>query len=93
MTKALNDEIHSFHEQAFKEEQAPRNCTNAQIKKLQSLEITNGRPLCPKCKAPMWGVHVGSAKTADDKRTFQCPRCEHSQAVRFTTENMSALSE
>jgi transposase-like protein len=56
-----------------------------------SMEMTNGRPLCPKCKAPMWGVHVEPAKTADDKRTFQCPRCEHSQAVRFAPESRHFL--
>jgi hypothetical protein len=40
-----------------------------------SLERTNGRPLCPQCRAPLWSLCV---KTADDKITFQCPRCEHS---------------
>ena len=38
-----------------------------------SPEKTNGRPLCPKCRAPMWNVR--SDKAADDK-IFQCPRCE-----------------
>jgi Zn finger protein HypA/HybF involved in hydrogenase expression len=40
-----------------------------------SLEKTNGRALCPKCKAPMWNVGFHH-DTAADKRTFQCPRCE-----------------
>jgi Zn finger protein HypA/HybF involved in hydrogenase expression len=43
-----------------------------------SLERTNGRPLCPQCRAPMWSIRVQPEQTADDKRTFQCPRCEHS---------------
>ena len=41
-----------------------------------SLEKTNGRPLCPQCRAPMWNVRFQPDKAADDKRTFQCPRCE-----------------
>jgi RNase P subunit RPR2 len=43
-----------------------------------SLERTNGRPLCPQCRAPLWSVRVQPEKTADDARTFQCPRCEYS---------------
>ena len=43
-----------------------------------SLEMTNGRPLCPRCRAPLWSVRVQLEDTADDKRMFQCPRCEHS---------------
>jgi RNase P subunit RPR2 len=46
-----------------------------------SLEMTNGRPLCPRCRAPLWSVRVQLEDTADDKRMFQCPRCEHSQNV------------
>ena len=41
-----------------------------------SLERTNGRPLCPRCRAPLWSVRVQPEKTAGE--TFQCPRCEHS---------------
>jgi hypothetical protein len=43
-----------------------------------SLEMTNGGPLCPQCRAPLWSVRVQLEDTADDKRMFQCPRCEHS---------------
>jgi RNase P subunit RPR2 len=46
-----------------------------------SLERTNGRPLCPQCRAPMWSVRFPPEKAADDKITFQCPRCEHSHDV------------
>jgi Zn finger protein HypA/HybF involved in hydrogenase expression len=54
-----------------------------------SLEMTNGRPLCPQCRAPMWNVRVQPEKTADDKRTFQCPRCEHSHInVRFPSKQV-----
>ena len=43
-----------------------------------SLERTNGRPLCPWCRAPLWSVRVQPEKTAGDERAFKCPRCEHS---------------
>ncbi len=42
------------------------------------LELTNGRPLCPRCRAPIWGLRVQHEKLAYEKLTFQCPRCEHS---------------
>jgi len=51
-----------------------------------SLEMTNGRPLCPKCKAPMWSIRIRPERAADEGRTFQCPRCEYSYMdVRFFT--------
>jgi len=50
-----------------------------------SLERTNGRPLCPQCRAPMWSVPSQSENTTDDKRTFQCPRCEHSHVEKHRT--------
>jgi transcription elongation factor Elf1 len=31
----------------------------------------------------MWIVRVEPEKTAEDIRTFQCPRCEHSHNVAF----------
>ena len=52
-----------------------------------SLDRTNGRPLCPRCRAPLWSIRVPTEQTADDRRTFQCPRCEHSQAnVHFRSK-------
>ena len=35
-----------------------------------SLERTNGRPLCPQCRAPMWSVRFPPEKAADDKIIF-----------------------
>ena len=56
-----------------------------------SLEMTNGRPLCPRCRAPMWIVRVPPEKIADDRRTFQCPRCEHLLAnVRFVSKALKS---
>ena len=48
-----------------------------------SLEMTFGRPLCPRCRAPMWTLRVEPKKTAEEDRMFKCPRCEHSQNVAF----------
>jgi hypothetical protein len=39
------------------------------------------RPACPKCGMPMWLAHVAPDKPGFDKRTFECPVCEHSEAV------------
>jgi hypothetical protein len=46
-----------------------------------SLEKSDGRPLCPPCRAPMWSIRVQREQTADNKRTFQCPRCEYSHTA------------
>ena len=43
---------------------------------LSSLEKTNGRPLCPQCRAPMWCVRSQPETPAADRKTFKCPRCE-----------------
>jgi len=47
-----------------------------------SLQKSNGRPLCPKCRAPMWNIRVQAEKAADIRersnvhaaniRTLQC---------------------
>ena len=65
-----------------------------------SLEMTCGRPLCPRCRAPMWALRVEPKTTAEDDRTFKCPRCEHSQNVAFpknrnwcNVAKMSALGQ
>ena len=46
-----------------------------------SVERIDGRPLCLKCRAPMWSIRVQPEQAADDKRTFQCPRCVHSHTA------------
>jgi transposase-like protein len=57
-----------------------------------TLEMTNGRPLCPQCRAPMWSIRVQPEKTADDKRTFQCPRCEYSHIVSGFPQKQISVS-
>jgi transposase-like protein len=44
-----------------------------------SLEMTHGRPICPRCRAPMWSFRPKeTVDDKDDKHVFQCPRCEYS---------------
>ena len=43
-----------------------------------SVAMANGRPLCPRCRVPMWAVCLQPERTADHKQKFQCPRCEDS---------------
>jgi transposase-like protein len=45
-----------------------------------SLEMSNGRPLCPKCRVPMWTVYTENGES-DGQRSFVCPRCEHSHGA------------
>jgi transposase-like protein len=46
-----------------------------------ALEMTNGRPLCPECRVPMWIVCINERDT-DDQRVFECPRCGHAHTGR-----------
>ena len=55
-----------------------------------SLERTNGRPLCPKCRAPLWIVRIETEKIANAKRAFQCPRCEHSHVEASHSKERAA---
>ena len=48
-------------------------------------EMTNGRPLCPDCRAPLWLVRIDE-RDADDRLAFECPRCEHAHIDRRTPE-------
>jgi hypothetical protein len=38
-----------------------------------SLETSNGRSLCPRCRVPLWSI-----RSRDEEQMFQCPRCDHS---------------
>jgi Zn-finger nucleic acid-binding protein len=48
-----------------------------------ALEVTNGRPLCPNCRVPLWLVYVHE-RDSDDQRSFKCPRCGHVHTDRRT---------
>jgi predicted RNA-binding Zn-ribbon protein involved in translation (DUF1610 family) len=40
--------------------------------------IAEGRPACPQCGWSMWPVNfTPDEKTDYERRTFDCPRCEH----------------
>jgi len=43
-----------------------------------SVEMSNGRPLCARCRVPMWTIRAQPERTGDYEQKFQCPRCEHS---------------
>ncbi|MGI8526049.1 MAG: hypothetical protein ACR2K5_07675 [Pseudolabrys sp.] len=46
---------------------------------------TIDRPNCPACKTPMWLATIEPEKPDYDRRTFECPVCEHSASwvVKF----------
>jgi transposase-like protein len=48
-----------------------------------ALEMTNGRPLCPRCRVPLWLVCVEERDT-DVQRSFECPRCGQAHTDRRT---------
>ena len=39
------------------------------------------RPACPECGSAMLLTHIGPDKPDHDKRTFVCPKCQHSDSV------------
>ena len=41
----------------------------------------NERPDCPECSAQMYLAIVEPEKPGFDLRTFECPRCQHVEAV------------
>jgi hypothetical protein len=38
-------------------------------------------PVCPRCETQMWLVIIEPDTTDHDRRTFQCPECEHEETV------------
>jgi ribosomal protein S27AE len=43
------------------------------------------RPGCPRCGEAMWLALIEPDKPDHDKRTFECPRCQHetTEIVKF----------
>jgi ribosomal protein S27AE len=43
------------------------------------------RPECPKCAAQMYLARIDPDEPGFDRRTFECPRCQHVEiaVVRF----------
>ena len=35
------------------------------------------RPQCPQCGSQMWLARIEPGRPGHDKRTFECPACEH----------------
>ncbi len=42
---------------------------------------TVDRPPCPSCEWPMWLIGIEPHSPGLEKRTFQCPGCEHHETV------------
>jgi transcription elongation factor Elf1 len=36
------------------------------------------RPMCPRCGARMWIARIEPDEPGRDRRTFECPECDHS---------------
>jgi hypothetical protein len=41
----------------------------------------NVRPDCPECSAPMYLALIEPQEPGFDRRTLECPRCEHVETV------------
>jgi DNA-directed RNA polymerase subunit RPC12/RpoP len=39
------------------------------------------RPQCPNCRSRMWLDHIEPDVPDHDRRTFECPRCQHVESV------------
>jgi Zn finger protein HypA/HybF involved in hydrogenase expression len=46
-----------------------------------TMRTTNGRPLCPDCRLPLWLVCIEEHET-EDRHSFECPRCGHMRTER-----------
>ncbi len=42
---------------------------------------TINHPPCPTCRWAMWLDRIEPDKLDQDKRIFECPRCQHSETV------------
>jgi len=42
-------------------------------------------PKCPECRTQMWLARIEPDKPDHDRRTFECPECEHvvTEVVKF----------
>jgi len=52
---------------------------------LISSNIDEARPHCPRCGARMWLARVEPDEPSYDRRTFECPECEHAlvQLIKY----------
>src|SRR5947209_7539052 len=54
---------------------------------LKATEVI-GHPPCPNCRTPMWLASIEPADVPDyDRRTFECPRCQHSIHITIESGN------
>jgi predicted RNA-binding Zn-ribbon protein involved in translation (DUF1610 family) len=55
---------------------------------LQDIE----RPSCPNCGTLMWLARITPDRPHHDKRTFECPVCDHAQDIIVKCERGLDLS-
>jgi transcription elongation factor Elf1 len=53
----------------------------AQSQFTQSSPQIGEGPNCPKCGAQTWLAHIEPDEPDHDRRTFECPRCQHERTV------------
>jgi hypothetical protein len=52
-----------------------------QIRTFYSEQPFMDQPRCPMCGSRMWLDHIEPDEPDHDKRTFECPRCQHVESV------------
>lgn len=51
------------------------------IQRAHSVPLTTARPPCPQCGAAMGLTRIEADSPGVDRRTFECARCQHIEAV------------
>ena len=41
-------------------------------------QLESSCPHCPKCGTPMWLTRIEPDEPDHDRRTYECPECDHS---------------
>jgi transposase-like protein len=54
------------------------------------VNIHTHRPACPKCHAYMMLARIMPARPGYDRRTFECPQCDHLHEVMVETDAFRA---
>ena len=50
----------------------------AQASEFDPARLVLSLPACPKCGGTMWLALIEAVDSDQDKRTFECPQCQHS---------------
>jgi uncharacterized protein YbaR (Trm112 family) len=57
----------------------------AQASEFDPARLVLSLPACPKCGGTMWLALIEAVDSDQDKRTFECPQCQHgySEVVKY----------